>query len=80
MKNTLEQTSKEFLNLTILKRFYNRDATILKNACPWCRASFLWMSQKQINLFLDTIGRNSPTVTLRFTLRGLRFLLILYIF
>ena len=30
MKNTLEQTSKEFLNLTILKRFYNQYATILK--------------------------------------------------
>jgi len=43
----------------------------VKIAGPWCRASFPWMSQKQINLFLDTIGWNSPTVTLCSTLRGL---------
>jgi len=54
------------LFIKLLHKIYN-----IKIACPWCRASFLWMSQKQINLFLDTIGRNSPTVTLRSTLRGL---------
>ena len=33
------------LFIKLLHKIYN-----IKIACPWCRASFLWMSQKQINL------------------------------